>query len=340
MVTIKDVAKLAGLSVSTTSNALNGKYGVKPETRRRAIEAAEQLQYVPNRIAQSLVTNTTRNINVILSGPSVNILTNPAFVDIINSTTTTLSDSHYRAILNICDSEKEIDILQQIGNNGSSDAIILIVSRRTDAELLDMLDKVRVPIVVAGRRLASDKMTSVSANNTEVGFMATKYLLEMGHKRIGFIGAWPGHKLAEERLQGYRQALKQYGVDYDESLVVEGAYDQLSGFIGAGRLLQQSSRSPDAIFAASDMMALGVMECLKQQGLRVPEDVSLIGCDNIPNLHLLHTPLTTISIPYKEIGRIAASTVIRILEDREFHPQRFTVESELRIRASVSRMNS
>lgn len=336
MVTIKDVAKLAGVAVSTASNALNGKYGVKPETQRRVLEAARELNYFPNPIAKGLVTNSTRNISLVVSGPSsFNVCTNPVFFEVMKTITTELNGQGYHAMLSILSAEEEEEAIGRIAQNRSADALILIGTRRGDAELASLLEKSAIPSLVVIRGISSERIFAVSADNHQCGYIATRHLLEMGHKTIGFIGVFPGMSMAEERLAGYRHALEEAGVGYDESLVFAGDYYQESGLTGVRQLLRQSSRRPTAIFAANDLMALGAMESLKQEGIRIPEDISLIGCDNIPNLHLLRVPLTTIANPFSEIGRIAAKKIIGTLEGTDELPDKIVLPSELRIRESV-----
>ena len=339
MVTIKDVAKLAGVAVSTASNALNGKYGVKPETQRRVMEAAQQLNYIPNPIAKGLVTSTTRNISMIVSGPSsFNLFTNPVFFEVMKAITLTLNESGFHAMLNIIGAEEEEEAIPRIAQSRSADALILIGTRRGDAELASLLERSTIPSLVVIRGIESEQVYEVSADNRNCGYTATRYLIDMGHCAIGFIGALPGVSMAEERLNGYRQALEEAGIGYDETLVVPGDYYQESGATGVRQLLRQSPRRPTAIFTANDLMALGAMEALKQEGFRIPEDISLVGCDNIPNLHLLRVPLTTIANPFSEIGRLAARKMIGLLEGQDELPDKIVLPCELRVRESVRRL--
>ncbi|RNB89957.1 LacI family transcriptional regulator [Brevibacillus fluminis] len=339
MVTIKDVAKLAGVAVSTASNALNGKYGVKPETQRRVMEAARQLNYFPSPIAKGLVTNSTRNVSIVVCGPSSSdLIANPVTFDVMTAIATELGGRGYHAMLSIVRVEEEEETISRIIQSRSADALILIGTQRSDADLSRLLETSTIPSLVVTRGITTDHTLAVSVDNHLCGYMATRYLLEMGHIRIGFVGATPGLGMAEERLNGYRDALAEAGIAFDESLAVEGDYDQQSGLNGVRQLLRQSPRRPTAIFAANDLMALGAMEALRQEGLRIPEDVSLIGCDNIPNLHLLRVPLTTIAIPFGEIGRLAAKKIIGTLEGTDRLPDKSVLVPELRIRESVKRL--
>jgi DNA-binding LacI/PurR family transcriptional regulator len=335
MVTIKDVAKLAGVSVSTASNALNGKYGVNTETRKRIEETAKKLNYTPNLIARSLVSNSTKNICFILSGPSsFNVMTNPAFSEMIRSMTLLLNNQGYYVGLNILGMEEEMDRIREISRSGTADALVLIGTRQDDDKLADFLDSLSIPFILVGRNVPRETIPAVSMDDRQCSYIATRYLIEMGHKQIGYIGNMPENGFAKQRLAGYRQALDEENIGYNPSLVVDGDFYQESGFLGVRQLLRQSAPRPTAIFAANDLMALGVLEGLEHEGLRVPQDISLIGCDNIPNLHLLKVPLTTVSIPFGEIGRTAARNIIAMLEGNT-PPTKVILPSELRIRNSV-----
>lgn len=336
MPTIKEVAKLAGIAVSTASDALNGKLGVSPKTRRKALEAAEELGYVPNTIAQGLVTRTTRNIGVILSGPSsFELFTNPIFFEIIRSVTVTLSRRKYHAFLNVITTEEEVEIIPRVARGGLVDALILVGTRRNDQELAKLLEKVSVPSMVVVRRALDSAAYAVSVDNEKCGYLATGYLLGLGHRSIGYVGDLPGVSLADERLAGYRRALKEWGVAYDESLVTPGDFYQESGAEAMRRLLSKEERQPTAIFAANDLMALGAIEALEQEGLRVPEDFSIVGCDDIPNLHLHRVPLTSVALPSIEMGRLAAEKVIGVLEKDDRLPAQMVLEPQLKIRGSA-----
>jgi LacI family transcriptional regulator len=341
VVTIKDVAKLAGVAVSTASNAINNKYGVKSETRQRVMEAASKLNYTPNPYAQSLVTNSIRNVSIIISGPaSLNFFANPAFDELLKSITQTLNTNGFQAHLNIIRKEDEGIDIPRIAQSRVSDALILITTRTPDKILEKILEEVALPAIVLIRSAPNDKVLCVSLDNVKCGYLATKFLIDNGHKHIGFIGALPGVSIAEQRLEGYKMALVEAGIEFDDSLVVSGDYYQESGLVGVRQLLRQSRQQPTAIFTGNDLMALGVIEGLEQEGISIPEDISLIGSDNIPNLHLLRVPLTTIASPFLEMGRLAAKKIMGVIDGDDEMPKQIILTSEIRVRKSVKRLHS
>jgi len=339
MATIKDVARLAGVSVSTVSNALNGKHGVNEKTRQRVLKAARELNYKPNPMAKGLVTNSTGNVGIIITGPSsFHVFTNPIFVEIIRGITVSLSRRGYHAMLHVIDVAEEEEYLPRIAQSRTVDALIYLGTRKPDGELVQLIRRIELPFIVVLRDAPDEHTAAVSLNNRQCGYDATRYLIEMGHRRIGFIGVLPGVKLAEERFGGYLEALEDFGIPFDPSLVVEGSYYQESGVAGVHRLLRQASRRPTAIFSANDMMALGAIEGLEQEGLPVPDSISIIGCDNIPNLHLMKVPLTTVAHPISELARLSVEKAVGMLEGKDHLPHQIVLESEIRVRGSVRRL--
>lgn len=340
MSTIKDVAKLAGVALSTASNALNGKYGVNPQTKKRVLEAAKELNYIPNPIAQGLVSKSMKNIGIIVSGfySSFSILDNPVLFELTKSIALELNEGGYNAILRFVSMDQELQMIPELARNRSVDAMILVGTRRSDFELEKLLQMLEIPTLLVIRSAPNKDTYAVSADNKGCGYKAARYLIEMGHRTIGFIGLLSNVSMAEERLEGYRQALYEADISFDQSLVAPGDYFQESGLMAVRQLLRQTRHRPTAIFAANDVMALGAMEGIFQEGFRIPEDISLIGSDNIPNLHLLKTPLTTVATPYSKMGSLAARKIIGILTGNDETPPQIVLEAELRIRNSVGKL--
>jgi LacI family transcriptional regulator len=338
--TIKEVAKLAGIAISTASDALNGKPGVSQKTRQRAIEAAKELGYVPNPVARGLVSRATKNVGIVLSGPeSFGFFTNPVFFEITRSAAGALSGSGYHAVLNVITTDEEPEAITRIARSGLVEALILVGTRRGDGELAQLLEGISIPAVTVIRDPLGPNALAVSVNNRRCGYLAARYLIEQGHETIGYVGDLPGVSLAEERLVGYRQALRESGIPYDESLVAPADFYQESGSAATRELLSRASKWPTAIFAANDLMALGAIEVLQESGLAVPEDISIVGCDDIPNLHLLKTPLTTISLPFAEIGSRAATLAVHAVEKTDGMPSQVTLQPQLKVRNSVKALS-
>jgi DNA-binding LacI/PurR family transcriptional regulator len=269
---------------------------------------------------------------------SFKIFTNPTFFEVVQGVTVKLNEAGYHTLLSIVDLENEAITALHITRSSLADAMIIIDTRSSDDQLTKILDEICIPTIVTLRNSPTEKVFSVTENNQKCGYLATKHLIEAGHRTIGFIGLLPGVVLAEQRLAGYKQALKEHDLPYNAALVINGNHYQESGALGIRQLLKQSPTRPTAVFASNDLMALGVIEALEQEGFRVPEDISVIGCDNIPNLHLFKIPLTTVSVPFYEIGRLAAEKAINILQGKKDTPSQIVLEPDLRIRASVKQI--
>jgi len=336
--TIKDVARLAGVAISTASNALNGNPGIKKETRERIIQTAKSLNYIPNPIARGLVSRKTRNICTIVSGSKYNSFSNPVYYETIKSFANKLKENKYLMSLSYITAADEREYFRHIVADKSCDAIFMIGPSMKEEEI-DAIFCGKLPILKFQRKTESKGVYSISFNNFKGAYMATEYLISMGHKHIGFIGIRPNVSLAEDRFNGYSQALSDYGIALDNSIIVEGDYYQESGLLGMKEILRSSKNIPTAVFAANDVMALGALEALDQVGLNVPDDISIIGHDNIPNLHLLKVPLTTIAVPFHDMGLLAANKLLQILagEDSEMNEVITTVD--IRKRKSVKDIN-
>ncbi|MCF8567332.1 LacI family transcriptional regulator [Alicyclobacillus tolerans] len=338
MATIKDVAKLAGVAVSTASDALNNKLGVKSATRSKVLKAARKLNYVPNELARGLISNSTKTIGIVLSGPeSFDIFTNPSFFEMVQSIIVVLSKLGYRTQLNVIPT-RDVEQIVRIAHSRTVDGMLLLGTRGNDFEISKLLKQIPIPYLLVGRRISSEDVCYVSVDDSVCSSIATEFLIKMGHTRIGYIGELPGDNLAEQRLKGYRDTLNKFGLPYDDTIVLPGDFYQESGASAIRQLLLNKSAYPTAIFVANDLMALGVLEGLQREGLRVPDDISIIGCDNIPNLHLLYIPLTTVSIPFYEIGSIAAEKIVNMINSNSNEPTQILLQCSLRIRNSVKQI--
>lgn len=318
MVTIREVAAEAGVSVATASNALNNRRNVSDQTREKIQAIASRLGYIPNRAAQAMVHKYTRNICVVLSGPaSFKVFTNPIFSDVIRTITSTLTHYDYEVILRVISTDDERDQIAAIDRSGVADGIIYVGTRHTDEELNQIFHNLSIPIVVLIRHAPSPEIYSVSVDNFRCAYLATEHLIKCGHSNIAFVGVLPGASMPDRRLQGYRAALDDAHIAHDPTLEISGDYYQQSGRIAADKIHRMRQERPiSAVYAANDLMALGVMEGLDSMGTNVPDDISVVGSDGIQNLHLLKTPLTTVESDFGAIGHRGAEALISILGKR------------------------
>jgi LacI family transcriptional regulator len=217
----------------------------------------------------------------------------------------------------------------------ASDGVILVTTA-LDPDLHAELRRLHVPAVVVDPAGVPDlDVPTIGATNWAGGVSATEHLTRLGHRRIGFIAGRPGLWCSRARLDGYRAGLEAVGVALDPALVVEGDFDYASGFEGARRLLALSDR-PTAVFAASDEMAMGVYEAVRQRGLRVPEDLSVVGFDDLPQACWTSPPLTTVRQPLSEMGMLAVRTVLRLLNGEHLESAKVELATEVVVRDSTA----
>ena len=282
-VTIVDVAREAGTSYSTVSRALSNTGKVKDSTRKHILKVAERLGYVPNQQARSLVGGQTKVIGVLI----------PRFDDgyvsmIVNGIDDEVSAAGYDLLLHTTrrTHRKEQEFVQRIVG-GMAEGLIVVLPRHAEEYLQALTDR-NFPYVFIDHIGTSQQFTSVSATNWRGAYDATQYLIQLGHTRIGFITGLLDVRSGLDRLHGYQAALRDHQLPIDNELIVRGNFMMDSGYDAATTLLQLPQR-PTAIFASNDLSAFGAINAVVDQGLRVPQDMSIIGFDNIPAAETFQT---------------------------------------------------
>jgi LacI family transcriptional regulator len=327
--TIREVSSLAGVSISTVSRVLNDTAPVAPETKERVLAAVKELEYQPNAFARSLVTKRSGYLGV---------------------TVNEISSLFFGALLKGIEDKAESVGMQLIVSSGHARkdqerrAIHFLYQRRPDALIVEVealsneelkeLAREGFPFVVMGRYV--EGLPSVYLDNEAGGRMATEYLLGQGHRNIAHISGPMYMQDSQARLSGYKQALESYNLTFNERLVLEGDFSERKGQEKTRELL---SRSKDftAMFAADDQTAAGAMRALREAGLQVPEDVSIIGYDDILFAEFLHPLLTTIRQPLSDMGQAAADIALALMNGRETEVIR-RFEPQLIIRESVKQL--
>lgn len=329
-VTIVDVAREAGVSYSTVSRVVNNKSYVKPETRQRVLETMNRLGYQANLAARSLASGRSNVIGLLVHG-TISQYTG----EIIRGIDDALVTAHYEMMLYTSHRQKsrEVDYVNMMVR-GLADGLLLLLPLDPE-KYLDSLRRQGFPYVLIDRKGDSDKDPSVTTANREGVYKAIRYLIELGHRRIGCITGNLDIAVAVERLEAYKQALADYHIPFDPELVLEGDFLQPSGVVNGNELLALPY-PPTAIFASSDLMALGVMDVARARGLKIPEDLSLIGFDDIPMAAVAYPGLTTVRQPLEDIGRIAAEILLRAINNPEQPPEVVVVPTELIIRGTTA----
>lgn len=330
MNTIKDVAEQAGVSVNTVSRALNNKPDVSHVTRQRVLEVAKGLDYVPNALARSLVRKNTKTIGVTIGDNS-----NPYFATILKVIEKTARGRGYTIF--VCNTDENplqeaeaIDVLREKMVDGL--LVTPVVGKGNIA--IQRLRDAGVPFVVLARALQDIKADCVTCDNVKGGFQAVRHLIDNGHTRIAHIAGPQGLQPAMDRYKGYMNALSSCGITPDPSLVKWGNVNMSDGKKSMHELLSAGNR-PTAVFAFSDFVAMGVMMAVREVNLRIPEEVALVGYDNIEFSSFLDVPLTTVSQPRTLIGETAINLLIDKIEKKvSDEPQQIVFQPELVIRKS------
>lgn len=333
--TIKDIANHTGFSVTTISLVLNGKaHKIPKSTKDTILEAVEKLNYRPNQLAVSLVKKRTKTIGLVISDVS-----NVFFSNLAKGVEDECRRNGWNLIL--CNTndlhERDLEYIKVLADKGV-DGILFCMSldsnKEKAVESIKLMEDLKVPFVMIDRYLEEAYCCTVLVNHRLGGYIATKHLLELGHKRIACVTGPLGLADSVDRLKGYKEALKEYSIEYDKELIYEGNYDRESGSAAVEYLI---SKEFSAVFAFNDMSAYGVYNGLKQHGLFVPTDISVIGYDDIFFSEILDVPLTTINQPVYEMGVEAVQQLINEI-DAEVNSRRcITFQPKIVIRSSTKR---
>jgi LacI family purine nucleotide synthesis repressor len=316
MVTIKDVAKEAGVAISTVSNVLNRVDVVSGEKKQRVLAAVEKLKYVPNMNARFLKTNKKNTIGLFLpsiQGDFYRMLTQAVHMQ--------CKLRGYLLNIYISNENTGDEVYSMVISSGVEGAIIL--NESLNCEYTNRIALMKLPMVFIDRELAGSRISSVVIDNTEGAAMATEYLIKQGHRRIGYIH---GNENSDDdaRFQAYLKVMNKYNLPVDESVIIRGYYEEAVAYSEMRVLLLKGIAMPDAFFCANDEMAWGCIRALMETGHNVPEDVSVMGFDDITLAALYKPALTTIHGPVTELGHAGAIELIRLLDEEENAQGRIT----------------
>lgn len=329
-VTIVDVAREAGVSYSTVSRVMNGYPHVSAEKRESVLNAMTRLGYVVNQQARSLAGGRSHVIGLLV--PDVG---NGYIGEIMRGIDDELAAAQYDLMLYTTHRQKTKEsIYVATLTRGMTDGLLLLLPLNPEA-YLSALHEEQFPYVVIDHQGFDDFSPTVIATNWQGAYDATTYLIELGHRRIGFIAGTPALSSAIERLEGYKAALAAHGIAFQPALIANGDFAQSASYEAANVLLDLP-QPPTAIFAASDMSAFGAMEAIRNRGLNIPQDISVIGFDDIPMSAHMHPALTTVRQPLAEMGRRATRMLFKLIDNPEEEVGRVMLDTELVIRDSCS----
>ncbi|MFC5652753.1 LacI family DNA-binding transcriptional regulator [Paenibacillus solisilvae] len=314
----KEVAKLAGVSEATVSRVLNGVGPVKEETRKRVMEAAQQLNYVPSALAQRFALRRSGNLGVILPMlPKVNLFSTFYFSEVLSGIGITAKQRGYDLLMLFREPDEPRDYVN-LFRTQKVDACIVLGAQDVPNEraALAELQDGRHPFCLVNQRFDGESFNTVDADHQMGSCQAVKHLAERGFKRILFLNGPAVYSNSLDRLDGYRQGIEEAGLTYDRSMVLVGNYSRKSGYKQAEAVawLIREGRT-DAVIAANDRMAIGLLQGLKELGIQVGKDVALIGCDDSDGARLTDPPLSSIQVPFYEVGCAAASRLLDTISD-------------------------
>ncbi len=329
MLTILDVALKANVSIATVSRVINNSpHKVNPITKKKVLKVIRELDYHPNALAKGLLMKKTMTIGIIIPD-----ISNPYYAEIVRGIQD-LADPYGYAIILLNTDRNQDRIIKHIYflREKSADGIIFSGGIIQGEKVLSCLKELRERVVVIGRHRVD--FPAVIIDNVGGAMKATQHLIELNHKRIGFIGGPDKSTSAKERLLGYRNALMQRDYPIDKELIRKGDLTARSGYLSAKELIQE--KGPTAIFAANDLMAFGTICAAKESGLRVPDDLAVVGFDNILFGSYFTPPLTTVEIPMYHVGAAAMEMLVNLISKKNAEKLRW-FDTKLLIRDSTAK---
>jgi DNA-binding LacI/PurR family transcriptional regulator len=331
--TLDEVAIAAGVSRATVSRVINGSPKVSDTARSAVSHAVEQLGYVPNRAARSLVTRRTDSMALVVQESESRLFADPFFARTVRGISGVLAERDLQLVLLMAQSTSERARVERYLTGGHIDGV-LVLSHHSNYELPLRLKGVGVPVVLGGRPTSRLSLSYVDSDNVGGAHDAVAHLIEQGRSRVATISGPNDMGAGVDRLRGYRAALDEAGTGFDEGLVESGDFSRESGELAMEALIE---RRPDldAVFAASDLMAAGALRVLKEHGRRIPADVAVVGFDDSSTARTTDPQLTTVRQPVELFGREMAHMLLRQVETPDAGVQKLVLGTELVIRGST-----
>lgn len=339
MVTRKEVAVLAGVSEATVSRVFNGLGPMKPATKQRVLEAAKQLDYHPNAIAQSFARRRSGNLGVVLPYmPKVHLFSAYYFAEILSGIGEQVREQGYDLLLSLLKPDESLDYTR-LYRSQKVDACVILGARDTpqQRQSLQQLQEQGLAFCLVNQHFQGSSFYEVDADHAEGSYQAVRHLQEEGYRKIAFLNGSPEYSNSADRLRGYLGAMQDAGLDVSPELLLQGNYSRKSGYEAAGRLWEQREQV-EAVYAANDRMAIGLMQGLREKGWVAGRDFAVIGCDDSDSAKLSDPPLSSINVPFYEMGKEAARGVLAgFLQGESAKPSSVKLPTRLVVRQSSKR---
>ena len=329
MSTIKDIAKIANVSVSTVSKALNARADVSERTRKKILQIAQQIEYDISRLRKEAPLVKSKNIDVIFCREEKPLSLNPFYSRVLEGIEAELALNYFNLVLTLLPNRKDIPLPAPIVNQ-EVDGVILVGVFNQD--FIDKIKRIKIPVVLIDPKIVVEEFTQVLIDNEHGGYTATQYLINKGHRRIGFISGPLERQSFFQRYLGYKKALAFHGIPFNKDLVQTGGLEE--GYQNTKKLLSLA-HPPTAIFSANDINAIYGLRAIQESDLKVPDDVSVIGFDDIELAKMSSPQLTTIRVYKEEMGSIAVRLLMQHLRCEISKPVVSIVPTRLVERGSV-----
>ncbi len=328
--TIEQIAKQAGVSRSTVSRVINNQPNVDPDTRARVLSIAQNLNYQPNMAARGLASGRTHILGLVIPMGVSTLFTDPYFPLLIQGISSACNEHDYSVMLWLAEPEFERRTIRQILRGGLIDGVI-VASALMDDTIYEAMRNDGKPFILIGRHPTDTGITYVDVDNVNSAREIVAHLLRVGYRRVATITGAKNMIATADRLQGYLAALRERGLAADNALIASGDFTEAGGYAAMQRLMPLR---PEAVFVASDAMALGTLRAIREAGLRVPDDIAVAGFDDMPFAARTDPPLTTVRQPIQRAGFVAVETLLDLIAHPQLPPRRIILPTELVIRSS------
>ncbi len=328
--TLDDIAVLAGVSRSTVSRVVNNQPNVKEKVRKHVLEVIAQKNFQPNAAARSLAMQRSATIGLILPQSVSGFFTDPYYPNLLKGIAKACNQHNYTLALFLVSTKEEEDtIFSRAGRRGFLDGVIIQSSHHGDQSILSGLIKAGMPLVVVGRPFQTENVTYLDVDNVQSAFKAVEHLIQTGCRKIATITGPLVSAVGIDRLDGYQNALHKHHLAIEPSLIVEGNFSEMGGYDGMKKLLPLQ---PDAVFVASDVMAFGAMHAIREAGLQIPQDISVIGFDDLPIAGTSSNLLSTVHQHVPLMGFTAVETLLELIDNPVTQTRRIILDTDLMLR--------
>ena len=329
--TLDDIAKIAGVSRATVSRVVNNQSNVSDRMRQRVQKIIDETGFQPNLVARSLVSKQTKLLGLVIPNNIHGFFADPYYSRLVEGISQACNFFDYTLSLFVFQTEDDQrKIFPRLTQGRFVDGIIVQATGLGD-ELIPDISEWKIPYVFVGRPLLETEVSYLDVDNVSGAYQAVIHLLQLGYHKIGTVAGALNTSVGLDRLEGYHQALADRGLEIDNNLITEGDFTEISAYGAAKQLLKHQ---PDAIFVASDTMALGVLRAITEENLVVPNDIALVGYDDLPPAMLANPQLTTIRQPIRRFGYKAVETLLDIIQNGSQPLRRVIFDTELIIRKS------